>query len=160
MVRHVYSTTSHGDNQYDPPVNDSIVQGSAPAGQFATNTTSATGRNDQWRHNTSTHTNTDTTSHETSTRPTGHNSLQTNNPTNFSDTRNGPICFKCREQGHMRLECRERVFCSNCKTYNHDTKACRRQHSNTPSPANSQIATGYHPTVTPPPLIGTTTAAT
>ena len=57
----------------------------------------------------------------------------------------------------MRLECRERVFCNNCKTYNHNTKACRKQHNNIPSPANSHITTGYHPTTTPPPLIGTTT---
>ena len=57
----------------------------------------------------------------------------------------------------MRLEYRERVFCNNCKTYNHDTKACRKQHNNIPSPANSQIIMGYHPTATPPPLIGTTT---
>ena len=58
----------------------------------------------------------------------------------------------------MRSECRERVFCNNCKTYNHDTKACRKQHNNIPSPANSQITTGYHPTATPPPLMGTRTA--
>ena len=57
----------------------------------------------------------------------------------------------------MRSECRERVFCNNCKTYNHDTKACRKQHNNIPSPANSQITTGYHPTATPPPLMGATT---
>ena len=57
----------------------------------------------------------------------------------------------------MRLECRERVFCNNCKTYNHNTKACRKQHNNIPSPANSHITTGYHPTTTPAPLIGTTT---
>ena len=57
-----------------------------------------------------------------STRPTGHNGLHNNNSPNSSDTRNGPTCFRCREQGHMRLECRERVFCNNCKTYNHDTK--------------------------------------
>ena len=57
----------------------------------------------------------------------------------------------------MRAECRERVFCNHCKTYNHDTKACRKQH-NIPSPAHSQIATGYHPTATPPPLMGTTAA--
>ena len=123
-VHHVYSTTSDGDDQYEPPINDSILQGSAPAGQFATNTTRATGCNDPWRHNTVTHTNTDTTSHRMSTRPTSHNGLQTNNPTktnqhnglhpnnltNFSDTRNGPTCLRCREQGHMRLECRERVL--------------------------------------------------
>ena len=92
-----------------------------------------------------------------STRPTGCNGLCNNNSPNSSDNRNGPTCFRCGEQGHMRLEWRERVFCNNCKTYNHDTKACRKQHNNIPSPANSQITMGYHPTTTPPPLIGTTT---
>ena len=58
----------------------------------------------------------------------------------------------------MRAECRKRVFCNHCRSYNHNTKACRKQHNNTPSPAHSQIATGYHPTATPPPLIGTITA--
>ena len=57
----------------------------------------------------------------------------------------------------MRAECRERVFCNHCKTYNHDTKACMKQHNNIRSPAHSLIATGYHPTATPPPLMGTTT---
>ena len=38
-------------------------------------------------------------------------------------------------------------------------KACRKQHNNIPSPTNSQITTGYHPTATPPPYVGATTAA-
>ena len=67
---------------------------------------------------------------------------------------NGPTCFRCGEQGHMRAECRKRVFCNHCRSYNHDTKACRKQHNNTPSPTHSQIARGYHPTATPPPLMG------
>ena len=58
----------------------------------------------------------------------------------------------------MRAECRGRVFCNHCRSYNHNTKACRKQHNNILSPAHSQIATGYHPTATPPPLMGTTTA--
>ena len=58
----------------------------------------------------------------------------------------------------MRAECRKRVFCNHCRSYSHDTKTYRKQHNNTPSPTNSQIATGYHPTVTPPPFIGTTAA--
>ena len=58
----------------------------------------------------------------------------------------------------MRSECRERVFCTLCRTYNHNTKACQKQHNNIPSPANSHITAGYHPTATPPPLIGTTLA--
>ena len=62
------------------------------------------------------------------------------------------------EQGHMRAECRGRVFCNHCRSYNHDTKACRKQHNNIPRPTHSQIATGYHPTATPPPLMGTTAA--
>ena len=113
MVRHVYSTTSDGDDQYEPSVNDSIVQRSVPAGQFATNTTSTTGHNDPWRHNTGTHMNTNTTSHRTSTRPTGHIGLHTDNLTNLSDTRNDPTCYRCGERGHRKLECREKVFCSN-----------------------------------------------
>ena len=91
-----------------------------------------------------------------STRPTGHNGLHNNSSPNTLDTRNGRTCFRCGEQGHMRTECRERVFCNHCKSYNHDSKACRKQHNNIPSPAHSQIMTGYHPTATPPPLIGTT----
>ena len=58
----------------------------------------------------------------------------------------------------MRVECRKRVFCNHCRSYNHDTKACRKQQDNTPSPTHSQIVTGYHPTVTPPPLMGTAAA--
>ena len=38
------------------------------------------------------------------------------------------------------------------KTSNHSSRACRKQPDNTPSPTGSQIATGYHPTATPPPL--------
>ena len=90
--------------------------------------------------------------------PTSHNGLHNNISPNSSDNRNGPICFRCGEQGHMRSACRERVFCNHCKIYSHGTKACRKQHNNIPSPANSQITTGYHPTVTPPPIDGTTPA--
>ena len=161
-ICHIYSTISDGDDQYKPPVNDSIIQtaASAPTDQLTTNTTRATGRNDKWRCNNSTGTATSTATHRTSTGPTNHNGLHNNISPNSSDNRNGPICFRCREQGHMRLACRERVFCDHCKSYNHDTKACRKQHSNIPSPANSQITTGYHPTATPPPLMGTATTTT
>ena len=53
-VCHFYPTTSSttSDDQYEPPTNDSIIQGagSAPTGQFATNTTSTTGCNDPWKY--------------------------------------------------------------------------------------------------------------
>ena len=58
----------------------------------------------------------------------------------------------------MKFECRKRVFCNHSRSYNHDTKACRKQQDNTTSPTHSQIVTGYHPTATPPPLMGTAAA--
>ena len=50
-VHHVYTTTSNGGNQYEPPENDSILQGatSSPVDQFAINTTDVAGRNEMWR---------------------------------------------------------------------------------------------------------------
>ena len=114
-VCHVYSTTSmtSRDNQYEPPANDSILQGASSAltGQFTTNTTDTTDRNNLWRCNDGTNTATHMAAQDHATRPTGHSSFQNNQP-NSSDVRNGPTCFKCGEQGHMRLEYRERVYCT------------------------------------------------
>ena len=58
----------------------------------------------------------------------------------------------------MRVDCKERVFCTHCRTANHDTKASRKYHSNAPSPTNSHSPAGYHFTATPPPLMGAVTA--
>ena len=49
------------------------------------------------------------------------------------------------------------MYYTTCRSPHHDTKACRKHRNNTPSPPNNQIQTGYHPTATPLPLIGTTT---
>ena len=80
-IHHVYSATTDGDDQYEPPVNDSIIQGagSAPTDQFATNAIGVTGRNDPWGHNNGTNTATNTAPYRTSTRPTGRNGLHNNN---------------------------------------------------------------------------------
>ena len=155
-VHHVYTTTSERGEQYEPPENDSILQGatSSPADQFATNATNTAGRNEPWRRNNATNVGSNTFNHRTTTRLISRNGLQINNPSNPTDLRNGLTCFRCGEQGCMRGECRRKVFCNHCRSYNHDTKACRKQHDNTPSPTHSQIATDYHPTVTPPPLMG------
>ena len=50
-VHHIYATTSDGGDHYEPPENDSILQGatSSPVDQFATNTTDVPGRNKPWR---------------------------------------------------------------------------------------------------------------
>ena len=111
-IRHAYSAMTDRDDQYEPPVNDSIIQGvrSAPTDQFTTYAIAVTGHNNPWRCNNGTNTAPNTASHRTSTRPTGHNGLRNNNSSNSSDTRNGPTCFRCGEQCHMRLECREREF--------------------------------------------------
>ena len=159
-VHHIYATTSDGGDQYEPPENDSILQGatSSPVDQLTTNATDIAGRNEPWRRNNTTGTSSNTINHRAATRSTGRNGLQNDNSPNPPDLRNGPTCFRCREQGHMRAESRERVFCNHCRSYNHNTKACRKQHNNIPSPTHSQIARGYHPTATPPPLMGTTAA--
>ena len=71
-IHHVYSATTDGDDQYEPPVNDSIIQGagSAPTDQFTTNTIGITGRNDPWRCTNGTNTATNTASHRTTTTTT------------------------------------------------------------------------------------------
>ena len=113
-VHHVYTTTSDGGQQYEPPENDSILQGatSSPVDQFVTNAADIAGRNKPWRQNNTTNTSANTFNHRTTTRPTGHNGPHTDNPSNPIDPRNTPICFRCGEQGHMRGECRKRVFCN------------------------------------------------
>ena len=58
----------------------------------------------------------------------------------------------------MRMDCKERVFCTHCRTANHDTKAWRKYQSNAPNPTNSHSPAGCHPTATPPPLIGAAAA--
>ena len=59
-VRHLYPTTKPTihNGWYEPPANDSIIQGAgtAPGGQFVTNTTSVTGHNKPWRYNNGTNT--------------------------------------------------------------------------------------------------------
>ena len=83
-IRHVYSATTDGDHQYEPTINDSIIQGagSAPTDQFTTNSIGVTGRNDPWRCNNGTNTATNTASNRMSTRPTGRNGLHNINSPN------------------------------------------------------------------------------
>ena len=144
-THHIYSTTSDGKNQYDPPINDSIIQAAASAktDQLATNTTGAAGRNNPWRRSNGMGTATSTAAHRLSTEPTSCNSLHNNILPNSSDNRNSPICFRCGEQGHMRLVCRERVFCAFA---GHTTTTQRHAESNittsqAPPTAKSQQVT-------------------
>ena len=83
-IHPVYTTTSDGGDQYEPPKNDSILQGatSSPVDQFMTNTTNIAGRNEPWRHNNTISTNSNTINHRTATRPTGCNGLQNENSPN------------------------------------------------------------------------------
>ena len=116
-IHHVYATTSDGDNQYESPKNDSILQGatSSPVDQFMTNATDIAGRNKSWRQNNATNTSSNTINHRLTTRPTDCNGLQNNNSPNPPDLRNGPTCFRCREQGHMRAECRKEYFATSAE---------------------------------------------
>ena len=140
-TRHIYSTTPDDNHRYEPPENDSIIQtaSSPQMDQPTTGTTKSTNRNTPWQHNNNTGTTLGTVTHRTTSVTTTKN-------------RGGPTCFRCGERGHIRFNCNERVFCDLCKTFNHSSRACRKQPDNTPSPTGSQIAMGYHPTATPPPL--------
>ena len=150
--------TTSRNGQYEPPTNDSIIQGAGvtSGGQFTINTTGATSHNEAWRSNNGANAPTHTTFPQCTTRPTGCNDFFSNSP-NSSNNRNAPMCFSCGEQGHMRNECEtERVFCTYCKSASHNIRACRKVTNNIPSPTNSYIPTGYHRTATPTPLQGST----
>ena len=97
-VHHVYATTSNGGDQYEPPENDSILQGatSSPVDQFVTNATDVPGHNEPWRRNNTSNTNSNTTNHRAAIRPTGHNGLQNENPPNPPDLRNVPYMLQMR----------------------------------------------------------------
>ena len=124
-----------------------------------TDTTNAAGHNEPRRYNNRANTDTRTKLQPCTTNPSGLNGL--NISPNSSDQRIGPKCYRCREIGHMRHECKaERVFCTIYRSPNHDIKACRKFQNNNHSPTNSHIPTGYHPTATPPPLLGTVTTGT
>ena len=158
-VRHHYTPTNlttNGD-RYKPPANDSIIQGatSVPGSQFTTNTTKGIGRSKPWKYNNGTNTATCSGTQAHMMRQPSRNSFQYNSPCSL-DNRHGPTCYRCGEQGHIKIGCKERVYCTNCRSANHDIKACRKQCNNTPSPLNNHIPTGYHPTAIPPPLIGAT----
>ena len=140
-TRHVYSTTADDNDPYEPPENDSIIQTASPpqTDQIMTSMTKSMNCNTPWQHNDNTGTTVGTVTHRTKS-------------VTATDHRSRPTCFRCGERGHLRFHCTERVFCDFCKTFNHSSQACRKQPYNTPSPTGSQIATGYHPTATPPPL--------
>ena len=143
--------TSH-INQYEPPVNDSIIQGAntAPVTHLTVSTTTSTGHNAPWRNNGNNSVPQQACPNQ-ATNTTNCNVLFNDSP-NSSNDRNGPTCFKCGEQGHIRNDCTNRVFCNNCNSRGHCDRTCRKLRNNTPSPINAHIPTGYHPTATPPPL--------
>ena len=83
------------------------------------------------------------------TRATGRTGFQ--NELSHYPHRNTITCYRCGEQGHIRTGCLvPEVYCSNCRTSNHGTRACRRYNNTNDSPPNSNSSPEYHPTATPP----------
>ena len=116
---HLYPMTdpTSREDRYELPANNSIIKGatSAPVNQFMTNTTNTTGHNEPWRYNNRANTDTCTSHQICTTNTTGLIGLNNISP-NSSDQRNGPKCYRCGEQSHMRQECKtERVYCTNCR---------------------------------------------
>ena len=126
-----------------------------PGVQFTTGTTDATSQNEPWRNN-----GTGTVPHQHTLPPHTTNPMDCNglfsNSLNSSNNRNGPTCFKCKETRSYETRL-HRVFCNHCKSGGHCDRTCRKLRNNTPSPTNSHIPTGYHPTATPLPLNAPTT---
>ena len=59
----------------------------------------------------------------------------------------------CGEQGHIR---NDTILTEYFALTSHNNRPCRKLTGNTPSPTNSHIPTGYHPTDTPLPIPGST----
>ena len=89
-VRHHYTLTNPTTNGdwYEPPANDSIIQGatSVPMNQYTTNETEGTGRNELWRYNNGANTATRQDIQTHTMRQSSCNNLQYNSP-NSSDNR-------------------------------------------------------------------------
>ena len=89
-VRHHYTPTNPTTNadRYEPPVNDSIIQGatSVPMNQYTTNMMEGTGRNKPWRYNNRANTATRQDIRTHTTRQSSRNNFQYNSP-NLSDNR-------------------------------------------------------------------------
>ena len=83
------------------------------------------------------------------TGTTGHTGFQ--NKHSQYPQRNTITCYRCGEQGHIRTACLvPEVYCNNCRTSNHGTRACKRYNNTNSSPPNSNSSQGYHPTPSPP----------
>ena len=97
-VRHHYTPTNltMSADRYEPPVNDSIIQGltSAPTNQYTTNTMEGTGHNEPWRYNNAVNTATHQDMQTHMTRQSSRNNFQYNSP-NSSDNRRGITCYRC-----------------------------------------------------------------
>ena len=83
-VKHHYTPTNPTSNadRYEPPVNDSIIQGttSVPVNQYVTNTTERTGHNKPWRYNNRANTATRQDIQTHMMRQSGRNNFQYNSP--------------------------------------------------------------------------------
>ena len=126
-TRHIYSTTPDDNHRYEPPENDSIIQTASPLqmDQPTTGTTKSTNHNTPWRHNSNTGT----------TVGTVH--TQNNECNDNKKTEADPHASDAESEGHIRFNCNERVFCDLYKTFNHSSRACRKQPDNTPNPTIS-----------------------
>ena len=142
---YAYRGNTNGNDDYDQISGDSVSQDSdindriSPSGNMHTN---GEHRSD-WQQGRTTGYGNRTTG--TSSR-TG---LSTEQPQ--YQPRTPVICFRCGDPGHIRTTCQAAdVYCTFCRTTNHNNKACKKYNNPNDSPTNSTSSQGYHPTATPP----------
>ena len=141
-TRHSYAHAgdTHSNDDYDQLSGDSISQDTDTNDRISPTNGE---RRSNWQQ-------THTTGYGTrTTGTTGRTGFQNELP--HYPQRNTITCYRCGEQGHIRTGCLvPEVYCSNCRTSNHGTRACKRYNNTHDSSPNSNNSPEYHPTATPP----------
>ena len=142
---YAYRGNTNSNNDYDQLSGDSVSQGSDINDRI-----SPTGNRDSNGEHRSDWQQGRTTGYGNRTTGTsGHTGFSAEQPQ--YQPRTPVICFKCGDPGHIRTTCQATdVYCTFCRTINHNNKACKKYNNPNDSPTNSTSSQGYHPTATPP----------